>query len=904
MIRCLKSFTFLLLLVTAVWGQPSNENGKTLIKKWDVVEYNYKGSLLFGATQSIYGEVVVVGEQTINGIAQGLLLRINPENGQVFDSKAYPGNGQLRSIVQLEKGGFLLVGSKMENNQKKGWILWTDSEGNLLDERSYAAREDLAFSNVLVYNQEYVIAAGGFGDEKSGSMAVWKIALDDLSQVLKQVEIGEGGYQDIKGIHLNANNQIQLVGNTQRVRKRVDADNLWVHTFDENLNTVYNQTQIYQTEAREQLHNTYRSPRGEWWTYGDYIGGRSRSIFMYPVDQSGIQMANTLVKQDPNTENGMGIKTIYGQHFLANNQIVYTPMDIATHYTWLYRADGRLLSDYEIPKQAGAFALHDILETFDGGIVLVGFDYRDRENVFPRFIRLDGIDLLSPPKSMVQLSFVQQPTLVEKGGSGDGVLMPGEQLYIYFKIKNVSELELYGGQIAIESSREIGGLKYRATAFIGLLESNQERSFYIPVSGGNNLISADTDFLINITKSDRTLLQSSVNLKCNPVANNSIEKEIILELKEPANKNARTLSGSQPIRLQVLSNKPLNPNDFTIYIDNAPLPSSRSQTQLKSISSFSNMPFAYEFEKVLNFDQPGEYQVYVQVKGDVKNEVTPVRVIQYQPKSPNLHVISIGPSFGKYDLKYNVKDAGDFAAIMREQAGNGGLYGDIFVDEFATDEKTTRTQIAAYFEKLRGRALPEYANVDKIYKNDVLVIFISSHGKLVNGALKIIPSDYDQEAEQSTTVDYKRDLLTYLEGVNCKKLLFIDACHSGAAKAKALSMDKESYYAEKIIELFNATPGLSTLTSSQANQFSFEDDAWQNGAFTEALVEAFQGRADYSGNGYLSINEIYGYIEYRVPELLSEIHGSQTDRFRQEPALTRTELNLDTDFFKIVKKTN
>ncbi len=60
---------------------------------------------------------------------------------------------------------------------------------------------------------------------------------------------------------------------------------------------------------------------------------------------------------------------------------------------------------------------------------------------------------------------------------------------------------------------------------------------------------------------------------------------------------------------------------------------------------------------------------------------------------------------------------------------------------------------------------------------------------------------------------------------------------------------------------------------STGRQSAAEDDKWRNGAFTKALVEGLSGKADYSKNSVISINELDLYISERVKELTK---GRQT----------------------------
>ena len=61
--------------------------------------------------------------------------------------------------------------------------------------------------------------------------------------------------------------------------------------------------------------------------------------------------------------------------------------------------------------------------------------------------------------------------------------------------------------------------------------------------------------------------------------------------------------------------------------------------------------------------------------------------------------------------------------------------------------------------------------------------------------------------------------------------------------------------------------------ASTGNQYSLEDAAWENGAFTKALVEGLNGRAAYTGRGTITVNMLDLYLSERVKELTK---GRQT----------------------------
>ena len=68
-------------------------------------------------------------------------------------------------------------------------------------------------------------------------------------------------------------------------------------------------------------------------------------------------------------------------------------------------------------------------------------------------------------------------------------------------------------------------------------------------------------------------------------------------------------------------------------------------------------------------------------------------------------------------------------------------------------------------------------------------------------------------------------------------------------------------------ELASAENGVVVFTSSTGRQFSMEDDSWNNGAFTKALVEGLTGEADMFRRNSITIKTLDVYISQRVKEL-------------------------------------
>ena len=89
-----------------------------------------------------------------------------------------------------------------------------------------------------------------------------------------------------------------------------------------------------------------------------------------------------------------------------------------------------------------------------------------------------------------------------------------------------------------------------------------------------------------------------------------------------------------------------------------------------------------------------------------------------------------------------------------------------------------------------------------------------------------------------------------------KVLVLIDACRSGGT-TDLLS---------RSLSALGKAANLTVFTSCTAGQMSLEDQRWENGAFTEALLEAFrQPGAD--GDRMIWVSDLSRRLSKRVPAL-------------------------------------
>ena len=169
-----------------------------------------------------------------------------------------------------------------------------------------------------------------------------------------------------------------------------------------------------------------------------------------------------------------------------------------------------------------------------------------------------------------------------------------------------------------------------------------------------------------------------------------------------------------------------------------------------------------------------------------------------------------------------------------------------------------RTTLEAFFAD-RGR-------------EDLLLVHFSGHGlKDDDGLLYLAARDTRIDRLMSTGIEagWVNRLMTRCRSE--KIALFLDCCFGGAFTTgleRRAGVDTAG-----VKETFTGT-GRFVITASDAMQYSFESGQRVEGAepqpspFTSALVEGLRsGEADRNEDGFVSINELFDYLEDRVREL-------------------------------------
>ena len=330
---------------------------------------------------------------------------------------------------------------------------------------------------------------------------------------------------------------------------------------------------------------------------------------------------------------------------------------------------------------------------------------------------------------------------------------------------------------------------------------------------------------------------------------------------EVGNKIKKT-TNQMEFKMNVLHDKSLQPKDFKLRMNGVEMEGSKFNEQDLSAPKRDTGYYSYTYRNKIPLIL-GKNRLEVVVDGKVSSYIE----VEYAPQRSNLFILSIGPVHN--DLMYTSKDAKDFAEAFRDQGGVDKLYPNVHVQEITTPETTNLTGIKQAMYDL------SYMWKDGlITPNDVVIVFISSHGKIYENQFKILQTGYNPKYED-VSIDYKKEVLDVLNRLSCKKLIFLDACHSGGAKEGFGGLSKA------VIDLAKTQPGVSTLSSCKADEKSYEAQNWENGAFTEAMLEAFADKtfsdargsyhADANSDRIINLGELYDFLQRRVPQLVKSV---------------------------------
>ncbi|HEY3919286.1 MAG TPA: caspase family protein [Stellaceae bacterium] len=196
-----------------------------------------------------------------------------------------------------------------------------------------------------------------------------------------------------------------------------------------------------------------------------------------------------------------------------------------------------------------------------------------------------------------------------------------------------------------------------------------------------------------------------------------------------------------------------------------------------------------------------------------------------------LYVVAVGVSkYADTDLEmlsYPDKDAADFVAALQSQTGKAFT---TVIPKILPNEEASLANILKTLDWLD----------DQVGPDDIGAVFLAGHGfNDKDGTFYYVPQDADMGRIADTGLPATK-LVTALNRIAGYPILFIDTCYAASVAGKSLSTETDSL----VNRLGHENKGIIVYAAASGEQESNESSLWQNGVFTHALVEEFDGKGD------------------------------------------------------------
>ena len=243
----------------------------------------------------------------------------------------------------------------------------------------------------------------------------------------------------------------------------------------------------------------------------------------------------------------------------------------------------------------------------------------------------------------------------------------------------------------------------------------------------------------------------------------------------------------------------------------------------------------------------------------------------YKPQA-NLHVVCIGINDylnPNYQLNVAKTDAEEFIASLKK--GSNKIFKNINQYEIY-NQNASAIHIRSVLDSVSENAQP----------NDVFVFYYAGHGALAeanenrNSEYYLIPYDvtqvYGAEEQLAEKAISSSELMEFSRKIQAQKqLIVLDACQSGGAISSFVSRGPKE---QKAMMQLARSAGVVLLAASGQEEFASEFEELGHGVFTYSILEAMKGNADGGlKDKKITVNELKGYLEDRVPQLSEKFRG-------------------------------
>ncbi len=374
------------------------------------------------------------------------------------------------------------------------------------------------------------------------------------------------------------------------------------------------------------------------------------------------------------------------------------------------------------------------------------------------------------------------------------------------------------------------------------------------------------------------------------------------------------------VKIQNLANLPFTTDSNCIYVN---VLASDSLYNLDRINIWVNgVPqFGTEGFSIKNIHRKKYQNIFKVILNSGKNKIDiaayniygaqslkkTFTIILNKKQKPNLYLVVIGISDYEnkaYRLHYAAKDASDIAALFDKSKN----FNKIYITKILNKDATRENILGVKKQLLK-------TNV-----NDEVILFYAGHGFLDEDYdYYLTCEDLNYYKFFQTTIEYN-EFVGILDSIPArKKVVFIDACHSGEVdtdntdkpNTKLVNVnqtfkgesnrslwfskfgDRPQLGSQNSFELMKIMfadlrigSGSTIISSAGGQEYAYESAKIKNGVFTYVLLNGIKSKkADLNKDGKIMLSELQDYVMKTVTQLT---------KGRQNP--TNRRQNIDSDF--------
>ncbi len=827
-------YIILILLFSTSWASAQKEFDKS---SWERVIEQGTVKEVKDFTELSMGYLAVLSSDDKQTSLVSILRRSGDIANQIiFNNRK---NSVFKSILATPDNHILLVGytesTSVNNKSKNGWVVKITKSGIVVWEKVFGGKYDDELSDIVAMEDNYFLIAGytESGTNRDGN--AWAIKIDENGNKDWEKEFGQDDKEVVNKVIKIENNYL-LAGQIKR--------------------------------------------------------GSKENAFILGLNASG----EKLWREDFSDETNLlgGTSTFDDKAVLIGYKFNHT----LERDVWALKinpTNGNIIWDESYGSQVGDDYGKAVLELMNGKLMLIGYSYSHSpgssiSKTWHLTVNEDDGSTKEKP-SFFDKKNENATTVISFGKNRDiliGGMLDGNPMVMRFRTKIDTKPTITWNNkgdndfLRVFKEGEHSTLDVSATITSPILLNKDEFKIYLNRSIQNNdkyyknftlskpSISTDgkrnfiytvenklpiekNDSVVELRLYNNLLSVRSEPLRFKMVRPFRLDVLWLDPVEANTSKLPRTVKNSNiTVKMVVLSSEPLEKKDFHIVINGRRTEGAKyGETVMKPFSQQNNEVEldVHRYNYINNvYLQKGKNEIKLELRIDGKSyyseplyrnyygkdpDLSEIKVdANYDPKLTNLHVLAIGVEHD--DLKYTAQDALDMGKAFKSLA-NKGVFKSVNV-ETLTGKDATKTNIDIALERYKNMY-----RIGEINRNDLLVVFISSHGFIYKDSIAgkdrwiafekfmIQASNYDNAAQQATSVSYE-NIIANLAAIRCKKVIMLDACFSGGVRPKGDnsvgSIADNASINNIISQLSYQQPGLVTITSSTANQPSYESDQW------------------------------------------------------------------------------